>query len=180
MYFKTALLIHCNQQERINGTSYLKLFQAIYARNQSSNRRFRTFLVDKFRHTFDACKVENYRRILQLIDEYMRENSDISFSTILFNRLTRIGCIDIDRFFAIIDRNGLSLVEKFYEIITNDSIFVNLVSRYAVGHVAAESEMLHLLIMKTRVVLSDFGIAAIKLNADIDRKMDQSCRLRAK
>jgi hypothetical protein len=96
------------------------------------------------------------------------------------NRLTRIGCIDIDQYFAIIEQNGLSLMENFYEIITNDAIIVNLLSRYAIGHVAAESEMLHLLIMKTRVVLNDFGIATIKLNADIDRKMDRICRIKAK
>jgi hypothetical protein len=71
---------------------------------------------------------------------------------------------------------NLSLVENSYEIVSKDAIIVNLVSRYAVGHVAAESEMLHLLMMKTRILLGDFGIASIKLNADIDRKMHQSCR----
>lgn len=150
----------------------------MYNPNAPSIARFRRRMIGLFHNTMQRCFVENWDEKVRLIKQQNANSRDLkSFATYVLRYTADDNCSSIDTIFAEIDRSGKDVIDDFEEIVLADRKPLDLVVRYVVGHISTDSELFNMLMIKSRLLLSNFGLASILFEKDIEKKIRRSCTI---
>ncbi|KAK5985169.1 hypothetical protein GCK32_011863, partial [Trichostrongylus colubriformis] len=176
-FLKYAYALICDKgrlvakEEHFNLYMYSSLFKALYERDNVDRMQICQRVSDIYSDLYSRCYVPHVSKRQRKISERCSGTTTplLKFPS-MFQRFSR-HCDNFSEFVGnslAISNMGLALSE--------DILFMNLLGSSMVSNIHSDSE-LPSLVLKTRLVLQNFSVAAIKLWKQIEQYVDKSPEL---